>query len=324
MKKFSLSIITALALMTSKASAAGIPVIDTASIAEAVKSYAQQIKQYEQMVKDTLNFEKQMKELGVDMSSISQILGDLNSMVSDMQGIYDDLTNIPDDFLGNMKQVQNACSFLQSQSPSFKDKLSNMSSKIENDFNRCTAGLRNNSDITKSIDEIMEKINQTADYDKRQELYTQIQNIKTAQAFVEQKANEEQANRLVAFYDTYHKKDKTNPYTKAKMTADLEKLSKQLQNPNNAKQAQALTNTILIKMYESMQRQYELNLEYSNALASMAQQGGNGANRVAKNLTEESFKQVYAPKKLDEKFLIYKDAKPAEYDENGFPVFKLN
>ncbi|EJQ4959879.1 hypothetical protein NZT89_001260, partial [Campylobacter upsaliensis] len=86
MKKLAISIITALVL--SKASAAGIPVIDTAAIAEHVKAYAQQIKEYEQMLKDTLNFEKQMKELGVDMTSITQILGDLNSMVSDMQSIY--------------------------------------------------------------------------------------------------------------------------------------------------------------------------------------------------------------------------------------------
>ncbi|WP_205569938.1 hypothetical protein, partial [Klebsiella pneumoniae] len=126
-----------------------------------------------------------------------------------------------------------------------------------NDFNRCVSGIRNNADITKSIDELMDKINQTTDYNLKQQLYTQIENIKNAQAFIENKAKEEQANRLITFYDTYHKQDKTNPYTKAKMSADLEKLAKQLQNPNNAKQAQALTNSILIKMYENMQRQYE-------------------------------------------------------------------
>lgn len=52
MKKLAISIIAALAL--SKASAAGIPVIDTVAIAEHVKAYAQQIKEYEQMLKDTL------------------------------------------------------------------------------------------------------------------------------------------------------------------------------------------------------------------------------------------------------------------------------
>ncbi|EAJ8485596.1 hypothetical protein BKO80_08830, partial [Campylobacter upsaliensis] len=152
MKKLAISIITALVL--SKASAAGIPVIDTAAIAEHVKAYAQQIKEYEQMLKDTLNFEKQMKELGVDMTSITQILGDLNSMVSDMQSIYNDLTNIPDDFLGNIDQVKNACLFLQTQSPNFKTKIDTIASAVDNDFNRCLAGIRNSADITSAIDEI--------------------------------------------------------------------------------------------------------------------------------------------------------------------------
>lgn len=319
MKKFAISIITALVL--SKASAAGIPVIDTAAISEAVKAYAQQLKEYEQMLKDTLNFEKQMKEFGVDMTSITQILGDLNSMVSDMQSIYNDLTNIPDDFLGNVKEFQNACMFLQTQSPAFKNKINSMTSAIDNDFNRCIAGIRNSADITASIDEIMDKIDKTTDYNLKQELFTQIENIKNAKAFVEQKANEEQANRLIAFYDTYKKKDKTNPYSKEKMSDDLKKLSKQLQNPNNAKQAQALTNAILIKMYENMQRQYELNIEYSNSLVSMAQQG-RGMSKT-KSLSEADFQKVYAPTKIDEKFLIYKDAPQAPLDENGFPVFQF-
>lgn len=322
MKKITLSLITASTLFLSNVNAAGgIPVIDTAAIAEQVKAYAQMIKEYEQMLKDTLNFEKQMKELGVDMTSISQILGDLNSMISDMQGIYNDITNIPDDILGNIKQVQNACSFLQTQSPSFKDKLGSMTSAIDNDFNRCVSGIRNNADITKSIDELMDKINQTTDYNLKQQLYTQIENIKNAQAFIENKAKEEQANRLITFYDTYHKQDKTNPYTKAKMSADLEKLAKQLQNPNNAKQAQALTNSILIKMYENMQRQYELNLEYSNALTNMAQQNAGADGR--KDLTEADFQKVYTPSKIDDKFLIYKDLPPPKLDENGFPIFEF-
>ena len=198
-----------------------------------------------------------------------------------------------------------------------------MTSAIDNDFNRCVSGIRNNADITKSIDELMDKINQTTDYNLKQQLYTQIENIKNAQAFIENKAKEEQANRLITFYDTYHKQDKTNPYTKAKMSADLEKLAKQLQNPNNAKQAQALTNSILIKMYENMQRQYELNLEYSNALTNMAQQGGGGGNGGRKDLTEADFQKVYTPSKIDDKFLIYKDLPPPKLDENGFPIFEF-
>ncbi|EAJ2427996.1 hypothetical protein CTX60_08675 [Campylobacter upsaliensis] len=321
MKKFAISIITALVL--SKASAAGIPVIDTAAISEAVKAYAQQLKEYEQMLKDTLNFEKQMKEFGVDMTSITQILGDLNSMVSDMQSIYNDLTNIPDDFLGNVKEFQNACMFLQTQSPAFKNKINSMTSAIDNDFNRCIAGIRNSADITASIDEIMDKIDKTTDYNLKQQLFTQIENIKNAKAFVEQKANEEQANRLVAFYDTYKKKDKTNPYSKEKMSDDLKRLSKQLQNPNNAKQAQALTNTILLKMYENMQRQYELNMEYSNALVNITQKNGGLSGSGSYDLTEKDFQKVYTPAKLDEKFLIYKDAPQAPLDKNGFPVFQF-
>ncbi|ARJ57101.1 type IV secretion system protein [Campylobacter cuniculorum] len=320
MKKKVFSLITSFALSFNVMYGAGIPVVDLGSIAEAVKQYNQMMKEYEQMLKDTSNFEQQMSEFGVGMNNVSDILGDLNSMVNSMQSIYNDITNIPQDFLGNVEQVTRACSFLQTQSPYFKQKLNSYSNAINNDFNRCTSGIKNNADITKSIDELMKKIEKSTDYEERQRYYVEIENIRQAQAFLQAKANEEQTNKIIAFYETYHKKDKNNPYTKEKMSEDLKSLSKALAKPNNQKQAQALTNTILIKILEILQRQYELNMEYSNALVNFSQ--NTGANQ-SYSLSEESYKAEYEQQPFNQDLLFFKDAKAYEKDKNGLPVFTI-
>lgn len=319
MKKM-FSIITALVLSLKSANGAGIPVVDAASIAESVKQYSQMLKEYNQMLKDTMNFEKQMAELGVGMNNVSDILGNLNSMVRDMQNIYDNAANIPQDFLGNIAQIQRACSFLRTQSLYFRNKINSFSNVITNDFNRCTSGLKNNAELSKSIDELFTKIDNTNDDKLKEQYYTEIDNIRNAQKFLQQKENEERANRIVAFYDTFHKKDKNNPYTKEKMNEDLKALAKALNKANNQKQAQALSNAILIKILEMMQRQYELNIEYSNAMVNLS----NLSNLTNKtSLNEQSFQNSYKEQKIEDRFLIYKDAPPYQSDKNGLPIFTI-
>lgn len=322
MKKTSLSIITALFLSFNSASATGIPVVDIGSIEQSLRQYEQMLTNYKQMLKDTANFEKQMSEMGIGMS-IGDILGDLVSMINNMQNVYDDVNNVPQDVLGNVEKVTKACSFLQTQSPYFKDKISSVANAINNDYNRCIFALKNNTEITKTIDELMAQVDSNeVDVATKDKLYTEINNIQNAQRFLQQKANEEQTNKIIAFYDTYQKADKSNPYSKAKMTEDLKELTRALAKDNNQKQAQALTNSILIKILETMQRQYELNMEYSNALVNFSQQNANLGQYSS--LTEEDFDGTKNQVKDNSKYLIYRDVPKYETDENGIPIFTIS
>lgn len=305
--------------------ASGIPTVDVASIAQQamaytqnLKDYALQIKQYEQMVKDTLNIEKQLKEYGVDMQNIGEILGEATALVDEMQGIYDYVSNIPEDFMQNLSKITMACNFLQSQVSDFNlNEVAHLKSK----YNRCTALLRDNVAISKKIDELSDKMYKTTDYAQFKALQSQIQNIKNAQKALEQKENLEKTNQLLAFYDTYRAKDKTNPYSKTKMDADFQVLLKQLKQPNNQKQAQALTNTILLKMLDSMQKQYELNMEFSNVMTSL---NINNTKAFKSNnvYDENSYKQEWQDDEFDEA-LYGEKVKALPKDKLGLPIFTI-
>ena len=62
--------------------------------------------------------------------------------------------------------------------------------------------------------------------------------------------------------------DSSNPYSKAKFDDDLRALSNQLKNASNQKQATALTNTMLLKLLEVSQKQYELSLNIASMNAN--------------------------------------------------------
>lgn len=324
MKKTFISIGAATALFFSSANAGGVPVIDVAAIAQAVmgytqtlKDYAEQIKQYEQMVKDTLNFEKQMAELGIDMNSIYDILGDAQSMISQMQSIYDNVKNIPNDIMGDIARVQNACSFLENNSQFFGMTLGKTKSSIKSKVNRCTYALRDGANLSKSIDELTKQMNKAVDPIQRANYQAQINNIKNAEKFLQERDNIEKTNALLAFEDTFHSDDKTNPYSKAKMNDDLKQLSKQLSKPNNQKQAQALTNSILLKILENLQHQYELNINYTSTMATSKQLNESGSN---KNLTEESFNQSVVEYKRNDA-IFEPETKQLPKDGLGLPKF---
>ena len=278
MKKTIISIAVASSLYLNSANAGGIPTIDVAAIANQVldytqtlKDYAEQIKQYEQMVKDTLNFEKQMQELGVDMNSIYEILGDAQNMISQMQSIYEDVKNIPNDIMGDIVRVKTACSFLEQNSQFFSHSVKTSSKNVISKMNQCTFALRDGANVSKSIDEITKKMEKAIDPIERANYQAQINNIKNAEKFLQEKDNTEKTNKLLTFQDKFYNADKDDRFSKAKMADDLKTLSKQLSKANNQKQAQALTNSILLKILENMQQQYELNINYTSTMASIKQ-----------------------------------------------------
>lgn len=301
---------------------AGVPTIDVAAVAQQamsyaqmLKDYAQQIKNYEQMIKDTVNFEKQMDELGVGMKDINQILGDAQGIIDNIQSAYNDINAIPQDFLNTISQIQDTCDFLESQSQSFSNKMQKIK-QIKNKINRCISLVSNREEIEEVLEDLSKKMNSTTNYEEFKEIETQMKNIEKANIFFKQKQNIENANQILAFYDTYKAGEKNNPYSKESMTNDLKYLSSQLKKPNNQKQAQALTNSILIKILESLQRQYELNMEYTKTLTQL-NQSSNGYNKV-----KADFKKAYEAPKFKEE-LFGKTNTNLPKDEFGLPIFTI-
>lgn len=297
----------------------GIPTIDVAAIAQAVmgytqtlKDYAEQIKQYEQMVKDTLNFEKQMKELGVDMTDVNQILGDATQMINSMKDIYNSVRNIPEDIMGDVARVKMACSFLETNSQFFGHSIKTSSNKLTNKMNQCTSALRNGANLSKSINELTDKMNKAIDPIERANYRAQIANIKNAAKFLQARENANKTDALLAFEDTFRNGDKTNSYSKAKMDDDLTQFAKQLSKANNQKQAQALTNSLLLKILENLQHQYELNINYTSTMASK--------NNQNKDLTEDSFNQSVVEYKRNDD-IFEPETKQLPKDELGLPKF---
>ena len=251
------------------------------------------------------------------MNSIHDILGDEKIIIRQMQSIYDNVKNIPSDVMGDIARVQNACSFLENNSQFFGMTLGKTKSSIKSKVNRCTYALRDGANLSKSIDELTEQMNKAVDPIQRANYQAQINNIKNAEKFLQERDNIEKTNALLAFEDTFHGDDKTNPYSKAKMNDDLKQLSKQLSKSNNQKQAQALTNSILLKILENLQHQYELNINYTSAMATSKQLNESGSN---KNLTEESFNQSVVEYKRNDA-IFEPEIKQLPKDELGLPKF---
>ena len=325
MKKTAISVIASITIFLGNANASGIPTIDVAAIAQAVtgytqslKDYAEQIKQYEQMVKDTLNFEKQMKEFGVDMNDVNQILGDATKMIDDMKNIYSNVQSIPEDIMGDIARVKTACSFLETNSQLFGHTVKTSSSKIKDKVNQCTFALRNGANVSKSIEEITQKMNVSLDPIERANYKAQIANIKNAERFLQERSNIEKTNTLLAFEDTFNNADKTNRYSKASMQNDFKILATQLSKANNQKQAQALTNSILLKILENLQHQYELNINYTSTMATASR--GLGEQNNFKNMDEASFDQTVVEHKRNDT-LFEPTTKQLPKDELGLPKF---
>lgn len=303
---------------SSLAFSSGIPVVDIGSIAQAVKNYEQQIKEYQQMLEDTANFKKQMAELGVDMNSINQIFGDAQSIMQQTQDLYSGIQAVPKDFYGEVEDITKACNFLEKESSFFQTKIQNVGTKYTDKVNACLSAISDTNEIDKTISQLSEKLTSISSDDEKtyNKTLLEIQNLRHAKEFLSSKANQDKINKIIAFYDNYQKNDSTNPYSKAKMDNDLKTLSRQLLKSNNQKQALALSNTILIKILEMMQRQYELNIYLSQALVSL------GANQNSNVDYSPNYQTQYEdPKDPKEYNPFLKDVKEQPKDENGFPVF---
>ena len=325
MKKTILSIATASALMFSSVNASGIPTFDGANIAQAImdymqqlKDYEEQIRQYEQMVKDTLNFEKQMAELGVDMNDINEILGEATQMINSMKNIYNDIKNIPEDIMGNVGRVKDACNFLEQHSEFFSIELSKVNDSIQGKTNRCMYALRNGMNVSKTIDGLTKDMHKIIDPIERANLQAQINNIKNAELILQERDNINKIDQLLQFENTFYNGDETKETSKARMRTEIKELANQASKANNQKQAQALTNTILLKILENLQYQYELNINYTSTVASNKEAYSKASN--LKNLTEEDYnQQVVEYKRNDD--LFQPETKQLPKDELGLPKF---
>ncbi|ECL7558367.1 hypothetical protein FTT16_08720 [Campylobacter jejuni] len=319
MKKTILIFISILIFKSNSIATSGIPVFDAGSIAQAIKSFEQMQKEYQQMLKDTANFEKQMTELGVNMSSVNEILGSANSLISQTQSLYNGIVAIPETIFDEVEDITRACNFLNNNSNKFGIKLRNSYSKYTNKASACIASISDFKDIDEDINEIIKKMNVEKDEKKYNELAYQVQTIKKARDFVKEKANQDKANKLIAFYDNFEKNEKNNPYSREKMNNDLKELSRQLLKPNNQKQAQALTNSILIKILEMGQKQYELNVYMSQAIQAISNQGKEST------LNDSSFNQAFKnPTEVSNYNPFYQDIKEFPKDEMGMPIWGKN
>ena len=132
---------------------------------------------------------------------------------------YDDVNNIPQDVMKNIARVQTACSFLEKNSSFFGISIKKSSVTIKDKVNRCTYALRDGANISKTIEEITTKMEKTIDPIERVNLQTQIDNIKNAERFLQERDNIKRTNMLLGFEDTFNNADKTNPYSRAKMNS---------------------------------------------------------------------------------------------------------
>lgn len=323
MKKRLISIITAISLSTQLS--AGIPTIDAAAIAQAVlsyvqegKDYLQQVQHFEQMVKDTANFEKHMNELGIGMD-INDILKDTLGMIRDLENIYREIENIPKDFLRMVNNIENACSFLERESQFFGIDINKgrSSGKLDT-LSSCIAVIEDETAIMKTIEELIEKQNRAKDSNEYYKLAIEIDNIKSAKRYLEDKHNTTRINRLIEL-DNLYQTNTSGISVKKQMRDELFALNQALQNPNNQKQAQALTNSILIKILETNQRLYELTMASSTAIVSINQNGGSEQKKVS----EEDYQKVYRKYDFDANLAYGNNVKTAPKDDVGLPIFKI-
>lgn len=323
MKKTAISVLASICIFANNVEASGIPVIDVASIAQAVmrysqtlKDYANQIQQYQQMVEDTTNFKKQMDDMGVGMKNMNQILGLSANMINQMEETYENINHIPQNMYGDIAKIQSACSFLEQKSQFFGMEIKTTDNSLSNKINRCTYALRNGTTLNKTMQEIQEKRLKSTDPIERANYEAQIKNIENARRFLQERDNFEKTNNLLTFQDVYYSNDETKLYSKVKMNKDIKILSQQLKKVENQKQAQALTNTLLLKILEILQQQYELNVNYTSAAISNKQFQQNHCN----NLTQESYNHSIKEYKRNDQ--IFKpEIKKLPKDELGLPKF---
>ncbi|KGI55837.1 hypothetical protein [Campylobacter sp. MIT 97-5078] len=320
-KKLYISFIVASALITD-ALATGIPVVDVGSISQAVLGYAQQgkqlaeqIKQYQQLIIQVAMQEKLLTEQGVGMD-IKQVLGELDGFIDETKNNLN--FKVPDELFQETSDMTNACAFLQQNSKRFEEKITQAQGTLKDQINLCISAV-NTDALNQDISDLQKQISEFEKEDKRQEaleLEHKIIMMNQSATLIKEIGQKSASTKIINMYDEYI--NGTSKYSKDKDMKDLEKLAKSLQTEKNQKQAQALTNTMLLKLLEQSQRQYEASMQYYSLQSSMAKNEQNNRKRdyTAKN-------QIKAQKAEDLQSNIDFQDKYGTiiYDNTGFPDY---
>ena len=307
---------------------AGIPVIDAASIAQAVQSFAQeqaatakdyaiQLQQYQQMTQDTLNFKKQMESLGVDIKTIADVLGETERMINDFENLYTNVTELPDNIWGETSRIANACRYLEINSSKYSSKLAQIRKFIRRDLNRCITMVKNADDIFEDVRklekealDILEK-----DYAGYQEKMRQAAMLRQTIEFIRQKDTTNNANEMIKVVDDYYSGKGQN--SQEKFQKDMKALTAKVRNAKTTKEREALTNTILLKLITQLQEMNEINMKYYRVI-------------MAEKESQISPKEAYEMEKP--KILTLEEINPTlgdylnkqpQYDKNGIPILQL-
>lgn len=260
--------ILTLSLTTTLSFASGIPVIDAGSIAQAVMQYSQMMKDYAQMLKDTANFEKQMDEFGVNLTDIKSIYGETLSIISNSLDLYQEIKDLPEDVFDQTAKVKNACNEILkiSGTNSIKDSIEK-AKKIERRFDGCLSGIANTPAILEDIErknkEILELKERAIklggsdeDLQKIAELESEIEYLNQMSEYSKTMAQNEQ---LTSTISTLNGIVESEP---AKHSEKIKAFSNQMKQNNNTKQAQALTNSMLLELIQQNQKIYELQAKF--------------------------------------------------------------
>lgn len=309
-------------ILTSNALASGIPTIDVGSLTQSVLQYVETIKSNTQMLQSYSSQLEQMKmqlqqveEQGIGMN-INQILGNTKEIIGKTLANID--YKIEEDTLQETKDITDVCAYLEQNSQHFKDKIKQVGQKLENKVNTCITTAGTNG-LSQTIDELKEELN-ALDYEeveKRNEIEHKINMLNQAQNFLKQQASNQKTSKILAMYDSYLEGDASNPYSKAKFNEDLRALSTQLQSANNEKQAVALTNTMLLKLLEVSQKQYELSLNIASMNANEAKSPSQDISYTQEKPTIIKTEDLETVKKFKEEY------GEAIYDEYGMPDMSI-
>ena len=305
-------------ILTSNALASGIPTIDVGSLTQSILSYQESLQSNMHLLQQYQNQVKQMSEQGIGVSW-NQILGQTKTLIDNTLNNLN--TKIPEDTFQETADITNVCSFLEQNSKYFKETINKVDKKLSNKINACIT-TANSDAILKTIKELQEqrdKLSVETELQKRTDLEHKISMLEQAQRFLNQQANNQKSAKLLTMYDNYLEGDASNPYSRAKFDEDLKTLANQLSQENNTKQSAALTNTMLLKLLEITQKQYELSLNIAsmNANEKKASQSN--------TYNTESFKQdtpkVVKREELDSIKSFAENFEPAQMNEYGFPAF---
>ena len=218
------------------------------------------------------------------------------------------------------KDITEVCAYLEQNSQHFKENINKVGQKLENKVNACITTAGTNG-IAQTINELTSELN-ALDYEeveKRNEIEHKINMLNQAQSFLAQQANSQKTSKILAMYDNYLEGDANNPYSKAKFDEDLKVLSEQLSKSNNQKQTAALTNTMLLKLLEVSQKQYELSLNMASM--NVSEKKGDSTSSMDNDSYKQEKPKTYKIEDLEITKAFEENFDEAVFNEYGFPAF---